>query len=535
MKKDIGQLINEATPEELAPLWEGLEESLLDAPTRERICAGALEKAGIKRRAHTYRWRRIAAAAACLVLVIAAGFGTRAYAAEAREYRAAVTFFRENDLSLEGLTRQEIKEVYRDISTESFTYGKTAEVIDRSLEAKNIRGFELDLGDPDPDELEALWNYGVWSGRDETHPLYRPEGSDLRYESVVDTVGNDGTLQSSCVSQFDHDDLQWTTYLRELEVLGQIPLSDGVVVWGVRPPSYWEKGLLVRSDERAAGLARISSSGKVLWQVWLEGAALPCETALAAAEDGNGGFIVLTRAYDKNQEESTCYLVTVNADGQITERVQVQGEIPFTIRGHMAVLPDECLLCGEFAREANSITRVKKDGTAVETRVFSENGVTYHFSDMISDGEHVWLSGYSIAFDTDSNRGLIRAVKDRLAETGAGNMDRSELTELARQYYGAVLLVCGDTGSEMETVYSVKGSAGRGLEFGSDGSLIWTVERIESAEYYRAGELIPDHDTVLSGTHVFRYTFGTDGGLSREDTGEFSIFGPPETYIPGES
>ena len=316
---------------------------------------------------------------------------------------------------------------------------------------------------------------------------------------------------------------------------GEIPLSDGVVVWGPCPPAYWEDDMLVRTADRVTGVARISKDGKLQWQIWLDGAALPNERPLAAAEDGAGGFVVLTRAFDAAYEENVCYLVTVNGEGQITYRVEVRGEIPISGWGRIAVLQEEYLICGTIAREANSITHVKKDGSGVETHVFSENGITYHFNDMLSDGEHVWLSGYSTAYEIDSNKGLIRAVKDRMAETGESTIDRGELTDLTRQYYGAILLVCDDAGNEMKTVYSVQGSVGRDLSFRGDGSLIWTAERIESAEYHRAGEYIPDHDLVLSATHVFQYTFGPDGSLTREDTEEFSVFGPSEVYLPGES
>ena len=77
-----------------------------------------------------FRWGTIAA---CMVLVLSVCFGSFAVVAEAKEYKAAVQFFNDYGMSTEGLTRGEIKEVYRDITTKSFTYSKTAEVIRNSI------------------------------------------------------------------------------------------------------------------------------------------------------------------------------------------------------------------------------------------------------------------------------------------------------------------------------------------------------------------------------------------------------------------
>ena len=85
------------------------------------------------------RFRLKPALAACLaVLIIGGGSSAFAIAAEAREYNAAVTFFSANNLSTEGLARWEIKNVYRDITTGTFNYDKTAEVI-----KKRVGGYEI--------------------------------------------------------------------------------------------------------------------------------------------------------------------------------------------------------------------------------------------------------------------------------------------------------------------------------------------------------------------------------------------------------
>ena len=109
-------------------------------------------------------WIKWGTMAACFVLLITACFGTFAVVAEAAEYKAAVQFFNDYGMSTDGLTRGEIKAVYRDITTKSFTYAKTAEVIRNSISADNVGGYEITQDDPTPEDIKNLWNYKNYTG-----------------------------------------------------------------------------------------------------------------------------------------------------------------------------------------------------------------------------------------------------------------------------------------------------------------------------------------------------------------------------------
>ena len=69
--------------------------------------------------------RPILAVALCLALLLCLGGGTLAFAAEVKEYNDALVFFDTHGLSTEGLSRGEVKAVYRDITTQSFTFSKS--------------------------------------------------------------------------------------------------------------------------------------------------------------------------------------------------------------------------------------------------------------------------------------------------------------------------------------------------------------------------------------------------------------------------
>ena len=132
-----------------------------------------------RRRAPAYRkWLALAACLALTVRLVGVAF-----AAEAREYGAAVAFFDENGRSTEGLSRSDVKAVYRDITSQHFTYDKTAEVIERA-----VPGLEISQREPTPEELAALWDRNVWrSTRPETGISYR-----LDYAEKLDkTLGFD--------------------------------------------------------------------------------------------------------------------------------------------------------------------------------------------------------------------------------------------------------------------------------------------------------------------------------------------------------
>ena len=92
--------------------------------------------------------------AACLAAVLfAGGIGV---AVDAIGYKQATDFFVRKGLSTEGLSRQDVRAVYRDIITKSFTYEKTDDVIAEGIE-KNVPGYEITADMDDPEDLRQLW------------------------------------------------------------------------------------------------------------------------------------------------------------------------------------------------------------------------------------------------------------------------------------------------------------------------------------------------------------------------------------------
>ncbi|MBQ7444447.1 MAG: hypothetical protein IJS71_00715 [Clostridia bacterium] len=95
---------------------------------------------------------KLVLAAAALVAAAGIGAGVSAYTAEVREYNNALDFFSSNSLSTEGLSRSEIKEVYHDITTNTFSNSATATAMNNS-----IPGLDLDVVGISSAELNSAW------------------------------------------------------------------------------------------------------------------------------------------------------------------------------------------------------------------------------------------------------------------------------------------------------------------------------------------------------------------------------------------
>lgn len=538
MKKDLYDMLQEASPGDIDLLWGGIHSEEIDEITAQRIREAAFTKVGLKNRgkaAPARRYlRRIAAAVACLMLTVGLAFGGRAYAAEVKEYKAAVAFFQENDLDVEGLTRAELKAVYRDITTESFSLNETLLVLERSLRVDQVEGYDISQAEPDPADVEALWNYKKLNIGGGDYAPYFPWAYESQYVVAYDTL-EDGSLRPQIVARYENSQHIWDVTFQRLIIYGTCPLPDGVLVWGDTPEQYYEGEQLYSNGQVAGVVAKISTEGELLWQLQLDSGDLPRGGVLAAADNGDGTYAVLSKAFDTVTDEHLRFLLTVDSDGRIIRQTQAYGTEELSMVQKMVCLEGKYLLMGSVPGEASVLVRLAADGSASRINAFRQEGLCYHFTDMISDGRHVWLSAYTMASDEDDVGALTRAVRDRMAETGASEIDRIELTDMTRQYYGAVLLVLDHAESTPQIFFSLRGSIGRSLSSGDDGSLVWEVERIDSADFQGKEERSDGIDYVMCATRVFRYSFGADGdSLRREDTGLYSVFGQAQTISKGK-
>lgn len=434
------------------------------------------------------------ALAACLALAV--GLGGFAVAAEAKEYGEAVEFFAANGLSAEGLSRAEVKAVYRDITTRSFTNGKTAEVLERTLP-----GWEIDQKEPTPEELEQAWDRNVWRNtRSELGISYR---RDYR-EKPNEALGFD-VLDKSILECYRDGDLLWTAEFPDFYVEDSIHTSAGTAVWGHN--DTWS------SDQPVyATLIRLDEAGNILWQKQLEHG-FEKEYIAAVVDNGDGTWAVFSRG----DFQHLC-LSQYDMDGnELSFQKNHMGNLGIwnVVRlgdGYLAQLGNT--VDGETAR----LVKLDRAGNLLDTFTYEGEDYDYVITDMIEFGGRVYLSAYAVPKQTDGGgRYEIADILAYLFDNDIWEISSEELTPMVRDNYTAVLLLCDPEGGVPETFYSVSGSLGGKLAVNDAGELEWDVESVVKTFFSPA-----TNSFTIGGTcQVFRYTFDAAGALvSQTDTGE---------------
>ncbi len=484
--------------EKIPDVLGGIEERYVSeaaayAEEREREAPSAVRTAPARRKSPKLG-RALAAACLALLLIGSAAF---AVAAESGEYRAAVTFFEENGLSAEGLSRAEVKAVYRDITAQRFTYEKTAEVLRRT-----VPGWEIRQDAPAPEELSSLWERNV-----EKTGL---PGAGIRYERSYRYEPDAGTgltvLQSSTLACFSDEGPLWTATFPGLYLDGSARLANATAAWG------WEE--VPAEGVSRAWLARVGEDGTVLWQRRPDHG-FSREYIAAVLESGDGTWAVVSRG-----DLKFLCLSSYDADGnELGFRKTEVGNLGIR---NAARLGDGYLiqLWNETTGDTALLCKMDRDGALTDRFSYETDTCYYYIADMTEYEGRVYLSAYAVPKEEDEGgRHEIAKVLDRLfAEEGEmRDITDEELTPLVRENYTAILLLCDPEGGEPQTFYSVAGSLGGRLTVTGAGELEWDVNAVASAHFSPQTSMYSIDCTCK----VYRYAFGADGALVRQtDTGE---------------
>lgn len=453
-------------------------------------------------------WSVIASLAACFILLVSIGFVT----VEAKEYSTAIKFFYVYGLSTDGLSRGEIKAVYRDITTNSFTYAKTAEVIAKSLSADRIEGYEILQDNPTPEDVKNLWNYKNYSGgfmfpsQHGVHYAYRSEykeDAQLGFE----------VHEKSFIEKYDGENLLWSVSVSEFWINGFSTVSDGVIVYGETPT--WSS-----SQYAYAWIAKIDSDGNLLWKHMLDNG-FEDEYIAEIIENANGSYAVISRGDFKY----FC-LSQYSADGK--EAYFQKTEVGNYGIWNAARFGDGYIvqLGSYMTNEHAKIVKVDYEGNITESFSYGDKDAYYYITDMIEFHGNIYLSAYTVPklADEEENAGSrheIAAVLNYLFDNGIWEISSEELTPLVRDNYTAMLLVCDPQAGTPQEFFSVKGSLGGKLSLNDSGMLLWDVESITTTFFSPATSAF----TIGGTSYVFRYTFDDSGMLtSQEKTGEVTNY-----------
>lgn len=455
-------------------------------------------------------WVKWASFAACfVVLLFAAGFGIYAYSEEVKEYNAAIKFFNEYDLSTNGLTRGEIKKVYRDITTESFSYEKTAEVIANSITSDLIDGFEILQDNPTPEDVKNLWNYKNYSEKF----LFSPQKG-VHYQYRFEYTGEGQILfEESYLEKYDGETLVWSVAIPEFVIRGYSIISDGVIAYG-------QTATTSSLQNSYAWMAKFDENGNLVWKNRMNNG-FDNEYIAAVLENADGSYAVISYG-DFNYFCFSQY----SAEGKETHFKKTE-------MGNYGIWNAARFGDGYIVQLGNHITdeyakvvKVDHEGNITESFSYSSEDSEYYITDMIEFNGNIYLSAYAIPRLDEKNQGAggrceIDKVLKYLFDNEIGEISSEELTPMVRENYTAMLLVCDPDSGTPHEFYLVKGSIGGDLSLSDSGNLLWDVESITTTFFSPA-----TNSFTIGGTcYVFRYTFDDFGILvSQEKTGEVTDY-----------
>lgn len=392
----------------------------------------------------TFKRRPAVAVCAAAVLLLCA-FSGYSFFAEAREYQEAVSFFAENDLPTEGLSRDDIKQVYRDIITNRFSYDKTAKVIEQS-----VGGYEIFQEEPTPEDLEKLW-------KDKN-----ADGSGL-YQTQNTKKGRNGvSYQFDCTERFD-------------EALGYCVFDKGTIkqsvegrdVWKVELPGFLIENITIADEQillygqnpeqlSEARLALLDTEGNVLWNKTVSNGFRM--EFIESALFGDGEIV----AFSRGDLDTLCvskYDYAGNAKSVVKHETGNYG-IRNTARlgdGYIVQLHNQ--MTGEY------FVTIDADGAMSDSFVYTGEEEAYFITGMMEYNGNVYLSAYSVPKldEGESNAGGrydIAAILNELADSFSAGISNEALTQRVREHYTAVLLVCNPDSGEPQEFFSVNGSLG---------------------------------------------------------------------------
>jgi len=471
-----------------------IDEATMFAFSENRMAPGD-NSAPAKRSGSRPRRFRLAAAA-CLALILAVGSAAFAFAAEAREYSTAAAFFEENGLSAEGLSRSEVKAVYRDITGNRFSYGKTADVIRQA-----VPGWEIQQDEATPEELAALWDKNVRMNS------ISEKGISCRidWQYVHDQQKGFDVLDKSILECYQDGEMLWSAEFKDFYIEGYAFAEDATAIWGRN--ETWSP-----ADTEYGWIALADSGGAVMWQRRLEHG-FKHEYVASVLSDGDGTWAVISRGDMR-------YLCLSRYDAEGNELGFNKTEVGNLGVWNAAHLGDGYIvqLGNLTSRDTALLYKMDREGRVTDSFSYEADDCEYYIRDMAEFAGEIYLSAYSVPKQNDEGgRHEIANVLDYIFSKESWSISDEELTPLVRENYTAVLLVCDPEGGLPKTFYSVKGSLGGGLSVNASGQLEWNVESVVSTFFSPATSAF----TIGGSCRVFRYTFDASGVLTGQtDTGE---------------
>lgn len=443
-----------------------------------------------------------------VLFILIASFSGYKIIADETEYKEAVNFFIENELSIVGLSKSDIKNVYRDITTKRFSLSKTAEIIE-----KNISEHKIFQDAPSPEDIENLWNYKNSNGH---YIIKNNYSSDINYEyryieKVDEETGYVRTEKTNFI-KYENGNVQWLVLLDNFLVNDFIVSNDYILIYGTTL-SYPSISSQYASRGR---LALINKDGEIIWDKTIDNS-FKNEQITAALID-NEEIVTISMA-----SQNLCF-TKYDLQGNITTFTNTKMDGYYE---HIIIkLGDDYLVKHTNAKNEEILIKINNDGTLSDSFSFSSTNSKYFITNMIEYNNNVFISAYAVPKlnknDNDAGgRADISNILNYIFENKKMDISNEELTKIVRENFTAILLVYNTETEEPEEFYSVNASLGSKLYINENNNLIWETENI-SDTYFSP---YTSSFTIGGACYIYKYEFDEFGNIKGiEKTNEVTIF-----------
>lgn len=597
---DIEKLLDGANESEAEMLLCGIDTEDMDVEgvSWERVRSSVFEKCGIVPRRQTqlpqperafgrktrrFDWKRVIAAAAAVLLLVGAGLGAYALVKENREYKTALAFFEEHGLPTEGLTRKEIRDVYRDISSNSFTDPMSEKVLTAYANNLRLSSEMVFSGTNSRSNSAYLWAFNN-SFTEAPYSVDLMVGASLLYDGNVHfgrewvTLNYEGHstgfLEKCVFGKYVGSERIWSVDfpLERVEIYS--PVSGGVLVAGTTDIINEETACILGNGDldeneleqlrqqfikeeipkyadhavQRRFIAKISDSGEIVFKKYfdrleaeadyedyydyIEYGSILFETpeGYALLEPGRHNYraFCLTRFSESGEKISS-----VNPSLGEYGNLRLQWAAP-SENGAVALLSPDYVTYNSIAPDPAtfSVVRIGPDGSVTEIGTFTPPYPHFCISSIAEHDGKIWISGYRWQDTDDSSsaglfgyelRGVVSEIwadMDRWSSDEGFFVPSDYLTPRVREVYEAKLFLLEADGTPVELL-SVPGALGSFLSIGANGELIWNADSITCTYYSPATSSFQVGGTCS----VERYRFASPADTPKaEQTGALVQF-----------
>ena len=506
MKNTLNEILDKCSAEELDILLKDIEMPIPDEISSDKLCKNILRKSAEKPRKNHKKIFLLAACFAMLTAAITGGF----VIADAVEYNNALKYCNENNIPIEGLSREDIKNVYRNITVDRYAYSVENDTVKRDIVRNSVSGYNISIRNSndnniryDDSDIKDIYVLSEWKNAeiddyswDSNQTLQTDEKQDGSRYSYID-------IKSTTIKKMKNDTECWSTTFRDgFRIERKLNLTDGnILVYGNTGYAFNEKLPLTYSYNGKTLYSYIvlinDENGEVIWKKTSQ-SDYSYDTVKDVVQNKDGSITAFSLAYNFEDYENSrfIHIRTFNIDGEMISSYEINRNETVNIMKVCAM--ENGWVLRVIDKDGVKLLKINQNGELTNTFFYQSDYEKYDFSDCIEFDGKMYISAVvrkerKYSADTKS--------LETLTESGG-------LLDDLREEYTSVLLVCDLNNGEPQEFYSIKGSMPCELSVNADGQLVWKVNRIISA-------VISDKDfySIEGIQRKYVYTFNKSGLL----------------------